>query len=37
LYGDTTDGAWYMELIRDGRHIGPMRDRLLFGAAAAEH
>jgi nitrite reductase (NADH) large subunit len=31
LYGDTTDGPWYAELMREGRAIGPMRDQLLFG------
>jgi len=36
LYGDTQDGPWYFDLINEGRDIGPLRDRLLFGAAAAE-
>jgi NAD(P)H-dependent nitrite reductase small subunit len=31
LYGDTTDGPWYAELMREGRSIGPLRDHLLFG------
>ncbi|MDP9082348.1 MAG: nitrite reductase small subunit NirD [Pseudomonadota bacterium] len=31
LYGDTTDGPWYAELMREGRSIGPLRDQLLFG------
>jgi len=35
LYGDVKDGPWYMELIGSGRDIGPMRDKLLFGAAYA--
>jgi nitrite reductase [NAD(P)H] large subunit len=37
LYGDTRDGAWYCELMSEGRDIGPLRERLLFGAACAEH
>jgi len=35
LYGDTTDGPWYVELMTEGRSIGPLRDKLLFGAAFA--
>jgi nitrite reductase (NADH) large subunit len=35
LYGDTTDGPWYVELMTGGRPIGALRDKLLFGAAAA--
>jgi NAD(P)H-dependent nitrite reductase small subunit len=35
LYGDTSDAAWYCDLMRDGRDIGPLREALLFGAAAA--
>lgn len=34
LYGDTTDGPWYVELMTEGRPIGPLRDRLLFGERA---
>jgi nitrite reductase (NADH) large subunit len=37
LYGDTRDGAWYCELMNEGRDIGPMRERLLFGASGADH
>jgi nitrite reductase (NADH) large subunit len=33
LYGDTRDGAWYFDLIKEGRDIGPLRDRLLLGEA----
>jgi len=33
LYGDTSDGAWYFQLLREGRCIGPIRDRLMFGQA----
>ena len=31
LYGDTVDGAWYFKLLRDGRKVGDIRDRLMFG------
>ena len=31
LYGDTTDGAWYFQLVREGRNIAEMRDHLMFG------
>lgn len=32
LYGDVQDGNWYFDLINEGRDIGELRDRLLFGA-----
>jgi nitrite reductase (NADH) large subunit len=31
LYGDTVDGSWYFKLVRDGRKVGDIRDRLMFG------
>ncbi|WP_333708101.1 nitrite reductase large subunit NirB [Tepidimonas ignava] len=31
LYGDTVDGAWYFKLMREGRPIRDIRDRLMFG------
>jgi nitrite reductase (NADH) large subunit len=31
LYGDTLDGAWYFELMRDGTDVSDFRDKLLFG------
>ena len=31
LYGDTSDGAWYFQLIREGHNIHEMRDHLMFG------
>jgi len=34
LYGDTVDGAWYFKLLRDGRAIGELRDRLMFGESS---
>jgi nitrite reductase (NADH) large subunit len=36
LYGDTADGNWYFQLMKDGTDISDMRDRLLFGRAYAE-
>lgn len=35
LYGDTTDGQWYAELMTQGRSIGPLRDTLLFRSTFA--
>ncbi len=31
LYGDTVDGSWYFKLLRDGRSVHGIRDRLMFG------
>jgi nitrite reductase (NADH) large subunit len=31
LYGDTVDGSWYFKLLREGRPIADLRDRLMFG------
>ena len=31
LYGDTVDGAWYFRLLREGRAVAEIRDRLMFG------
>jgi nitrite reductase (NADH) large subunit len=33
LCGDTTDGLWYLELIRSGESIETFRDDLMFGRA----
>lgn len=35
LYGDVSDGAWYFELMTQGRDITELRDKLLFGPAHA--
>ena len=35
LYGDTADGAWYLQLIREGRNVAAIRDQMMFGEAAA--
>jgi nitrite reductase (NADH) large subunit len=31
LYGDTADGSWYFQLLREGRAISDIRDHLMFG------
>lgn len=31
LYGDTIDGAWYFQLMRDGTDISDMRNHILYG------
>ena len=35
LYGDTADGAWYFQLLKDATNIAPLRDNLIFGQAYA--
>ena len=35
LYGDTVDGSWYFKLLRDGRSIGDIRDKLMFGESTS--
>jgi nitrite reductase (NADH) large subunit len=35
LYGDTSDGNWYFQLLKDGTDIADMRDMLIFGQAFA--
>ncbi|ALG67772.1 nitrite reductase large subunit NirB [Beggiatoa leptomitoformis] len=35
MVGDTTDGAWYFQLLRDGEDVSTMRERILFGQAFA--
>ena len=31
LYGDTTDGGWYFQLLKDNEDISKLRDHLMFG------
>lgn len=31
LYGDTVDGSWYFNLLREGKDISEIRDTLMFG------
>lgn len=33
LYGDTGDGAWYFQMMRDGTDISAFRENILFGQA----
>ncbi|MBI5040546.1 MAG: NAD(P)/FAD-dependent oxidoreductase [Gammaproteobacteria bacterium] len=33
MYGDTIDGSWYFQLMRDNTDISGFRDNLLFGQA----
>ena len=35
MYGDTTDGPWYFQLLKDGHDIRDIRDLLIFGRALA--
>ncbi len=35
LYGDTGDGGWYFQMLRDGEDIAPIRDSLIFGQSFA--
>ncbi|WP_395688712.1 nitrite reductase large subunit NirB [Caenimonas koreensis] len=34
LYGDTVDGSWYFKLLRDGRSVSDIRDKLMFGESS---
>ncbi|MGE4449583.1 MAG: nitrite reductase large subunit NirB [Azospira sp.] len=31
LYGDTADGSWYFQLLREGKDVSQIRDHLMFG------
>ena len=31
LFGDTADGSWYFQMLRDGKAIHEIRDSLMFG------
>lgn len=35
IYGDTADGAWFFDLIKQGKDITDLRDTLIFGPAFA--
>jgi len=35
LYGDTGEGGWYLDLLREGRSVAGIRDALMFGQPAA--
>ena len=34
LYGDTVDGSWYFKLLREGRKVSDIRDKLMFGESS---
>lgn len=36
MYGDVADGGWYFDLIKGGKSVADMRDRLIFGQAFAD-
>jgi nitrite reductase (NADH) large subunit len=36
MVGDTTDGAWYFQLLREGNNIAEMRDHLMFGQSFSQ-
>jgi nitrite reductase (NADH) large subunit len=31
MVGDTGDGAWYLQMMRDGQNVADIRDHLMFG------
>ena len=31
LYGDTADGSWYFDMVREAKNIASIRDQLMFG------
>ena len=33
IYGDTIDGSWYFQMMKDGTNISDFRDSILFGQA----
>ena len=33
LFGETGDGAWYLDLLKKGDDVSDMRDTLIFGQA----
>ncbi len=35
LYGDTVDGGWYFQMLRDGKSVAEIRDHLMFGQEAS--
>ncbi|MCR6632308.1 MAG: nitrite reductase large subunit NirB [Magnetospirillum sp.] len=36
LYGDVADGGWYFDLMRQGKDVADMRDRMILGRAFAD-
>lgn len=37
MYGDVTDGSWYLQLLKEHTDISEIRDKLLFGQAIAQN
>jgi len=37
LYGDTADGSWYFDLLKQGEDITAIREALIFGQAFAQN
>ncbi len=35
MYGDTADGSWFFDLIKQGKDVSDIRDTLIFGPAFA--
>jgi nitrite reductase (NADH) large subunit len=35
MYGDTADGSWFFDLIKQGKDVSDLRDTLIFGPAFA--
>ncbi len=35
LYGDTVDGSWYFQLMKEQKNVAELRDTLLFGPISA--
>ena len=36
MVGDTADGAWYFQLLREGKNIAELRDHLMFGQSFSQ-
>ncbi len=36
MVGDTADGAWYFQLVREGKDVSQLRDHLMFGQSFAQ-
>ena len=36
MYGDTVDGSWYFQLLREGKSVEGLRDHLMFGQSFAQ-
>jgi nitrite reductase (NADH) large subunit len=36
LYGEVSDGQWYLQIMREGTDVSSLRDKLVFGRAFAE-